>query len=300
MVSQSMGILSEKIWDRIEVLEGIFPENSTNIDLENDVFCERKLIDKHPELEYFWKILRKIKQIYWNFTLTFKESGSFAKIFEISNTAGVIMIIKLPYMEHIHEKEFDITQIIQKEIELHQKFFQYNQELKNNKKTASLSKNIKIPMIHIATNEWKNIIIMEKIPWRTVWFHAIVSIFSPIFSSPVFLEKIKKENRTDEEIEKFLYLIENHLWKKEIFNPGILEDDPNVTVKEILGELAQADFPSELFVQIFPWEERWKTLKKTYEFFLKEFKNAGLVHPDPHMRNFIITNQNELWVIDFW
>lgn len=295
-----MGLLWKEIWNRLEVIDGIHQEELSQIDLENEVFCEKKLMEKHPELEYFGKILRKIKQTYWDFVLTFKESGSFAKIFEISNKSGVIMIIKLPYMEHIHEKDFNISKMVKDEIELHQKFFLHDQELKNSSNIHPLSKNIKIPMIHIATNEWKNIIIMEKLSWKTVRYHTISGIFSPIFSSKEFLKKIEKEDRTNEEIEKFLYLIENQLSKKEIFNPGILEDDPNVTVKDILEELAQADFPAELFTQIFPWEKKGEMLKKTYEFFLQEFKNAGLIHPDPHMRNFIITDKNELWIIDFW
>ena len=83
----------------------------------------------------------------------------------------------------------------------------------------------------------------------------------------------------------------------------MLEAYPNVTVEEILFEIVDSSrdgFSSNIFQEIFPTEQKGQILSDTYDFFKEEFWKLWLEHPDPHMRNYMITERWKLWLIDFW
>ena len=117
-------------------------------------------------------------------------------------------------------------------------------------------------------------IFMEKLSGRTVWFNVISSIFSPILQNRIILDKIEKEKWNDDMVERFLYKAEKERENQEIFNEGMLEIYPNITVGEILFEIADSSrdgFSSNIFQEIFPTEERGRLLSDTYSFFKEEF-----------------------------
>lgn len=252
------------------------------------------------EIKEFVGVFEKLRDKYWEMKLIFKDYWAFAKIFEIVGKNWASFVIKIPHLFHL--KSDTINDEINSEIINHKRFLYALTLLKDKfvwTKLERLVNNIKIPFIHRETNElWQPMIIMEKISWRTVWYNVISSVFNPLFESTETGRDFSKEN--DKTIENVLSNLENKVDKTKLFDPGMIEIYPDITVCDILKESLLADhFEWEIFEQIFTWEAKGKLLKDTYEFFSNEFWKLWLYHPDPHMRNFMVTDKNELWVIDF-
>ena len=150
---------------------------------------------------------------------------------------------------------------------------------------------IKIPIIHRSTLGKDKLIFMEKLTGETVRYNAVSAIFSPW--SQKFNERKRLHNATDMDIELKLIMLENDYPKECLFDEGMLNAYPDITVSEILDELMiERPFNGDLFEQIFPENpEKGKMLKDAYNFFNKKLQENNLAHPDPHPKNYMITDE---------
>ncbi|MDR0651086.1 MAG: hypothetical protein LBG59_06980 [Candidatus Peribacteria bacterium] len=255
------------------------------------------------DLERYKKDFEQLVKTYGRFSLEFKESGFMGKIFEIVGKNGPSFIVKIPHQD-LWTNNVNVEKMTQQEISYQQQFIQYHQTLQA--KYAGMDKewlvnNIAIPFVHQATdNRERPLIIMEKLSGETVWYYTVAAIFSPIFTNERFLERIETHHPTVQEIDTTLLSLVGKVSVSDMFNAGMLENYPTLSVEEILQEVSETALQPNLFLQIFPENQpKGKKLYETYKFFLEEFGNVGLFHPDNHLRNFMITNDDKLGIIDF-
>lgn len=198
----------------------------------------------------------------------------------------------------------------------------YQQELEEVKKKIKILDTIQIPKLLEVYQGKSPIIVMDKIPGKSLWFEIISSVLSPLFESNYAFAKngkngIQKSDKSlyencreqqinDKEIAKKLRVIEKVLIREVgrkkaqamLFNSWMLEDDPEISVDEFIKEIDNTRKPNQdIFLQLYGGEHPGDGLQAAYDFFVEEF---GIEHPDPNLYNFIITPDAKLWIIDFW
>lgn len=309
-----------------------------------------------PYAEAFEQIRSKIGQ---DFSLRKIGEGTWGNVFEIHQDKKWSYVLKLPRPFYLQDKDFSIIEKVKHEINLQKKFILRHEQLikkyhkeyftfvtedtdsdlyqnfsgsysclqkwsglsfeEINKKRVLLQK-IKIPRLLEVYQGTMPIIIMDKIPGKTLWFEIIRSVFSPLFNQKyAFWSKneslFKPSNKTlyqncidsdlnDKDIAFYIRYFEYFLTKefgkkqaqKFLINPWMLEDDPNLTASDFIMEVDQVSKPpKDIFLQMY--NEWGQELQDIYDLFVDEF---WIEHPDPNLYNFIITPDGKLWIIDFW
>ncbi len=312
--------------------------------------------DIFPYAEAFEEIHRKIGQ---DFSLRKIGEGTWANVFELYKDQKWSYVVKLPRPFYLDNWESQIIKKIQAEIDRQKKFIEHYENLIKSYHKAWLSAisyqqrdellktlspvekhwasrchvsyeeliekkklldSIKIPKLLEIYQGSCPIIIMDKIPGKSLWFEIITSVCSPLFEQKLTFwglgeSMLKKSDHTlynncidwdinDKIIAQYLRKIENQLimryWKKKtqesLLNVWMIKEDPDLTVDAFIAEIDQvSEPPPMIFTQLYG--EKWNNLQKIYDFFLDDF---WMSHPDPNLYNFIITPDHKLWIIDFW